>query len=147
MAGAAGRFGLTILLPPGLRQLAKWTGLLFGVLTLAVAVVIAVGFKTGGPTYQFVESHPWIPAFGAGYSLGVDGIAVVLVLLTAVLIPLLQVAGWNDGGGRSHGDGDDPSRPASPSLRSSRGEAMVTTRRARLRRACDRHEACTPTSP
>jgi NADH-quinone oxidoreductase subunit M len=92
---------LIILLPPGLRQLAKWTGLVVGVLTLAVAIVVTVGFKNGGPTYQFVESHQWIPAFGAGYSLGVDGIAVVLVLLTAVLIPILQVAGWNDGGQRT----------------------------------------------
>jgi NADH-quinone oxidoreductase subunit M len=92
---------LIILLPPGMRQLAKWTGLVVGVLTLAVAIVITVGFKTGGPTYQFVESHKWIPAFGAGYSLGVDGIAMVLVVLTAVLIPLLQVAGWNDGNRRT----------------------------------------------
>ncbi|OBH62070.1 NADH-quinone oxidoreductase subunit M [Mycobacterium sp. E2479] len=105
---------LIILMPPGLRQLAKWTGLVFGVLTLAVAVVVTVGFKTGGAPYQFVEKHPWIPAFGAGYTLGVDGIAVVLVLLTAVLIPVLQVAGWNDG------DGDDQLRPASPSARWSR---------------------------
>jgi NADH-quinone oxidoreductase subunit M len=94
---------LIILLPPGLRRLAKWTGLVFGVLTLAVAIVVAAGFKAGGPTYQFVESHRWIPAFGAGYSLGVDGIAIVLVLLTAVLIPLLQVAGWNDGGKGTRG--------------------------------------------
>src|ERR1700730_7306672 len=94
---------LVILLPPGLRQLAKWTGLVVGVLTLAVAIVVTVGFKSGGPAYQFVESHKWIPAFGAGYSLGVDGIAVVLVLLTAVLIPLLQVAGWNDGGKGARG--------------------------------------------
>ncbi|ORV92355.1 NADH:ubiquinone oxidoreductase subunit M [Mycobacterium interjectum] len=92
---------LIIVLPPGLRQLAKWAGLVVGLLTLAVAIVVTLGFKTGGPTYQFVESHKWIPAFGAGYSLGVDGIAVVLVLLTAVLIPLLQVAGWNDGGQRT----------------------------------------------
>ncbi|OBJ05583.1 NADH-quinone oxidoreductase subunit M [Mycobacterium alsense] len=111
---------LVILLPPGLRRVAKWTGLVFGVLTLAVAIVVTLGFKPGGAAYQLVESHRWIPALGAGYSLGVDGIAVVLVLLTAVLIPLLQVAGWNDGGDNSHGDGDDPPRSASPSLRSSR---------------------------
>ncbi|OBH09883.1 NADH-quinone oxidoreductase subunit M [Mycobacterium sp. E1747] len=92
---------LVILLPPGLRRLAKWTGLVFGVLTLAVAIIVTLGFKSGGSTYQFVESHSWIPTFGATYSLGVDGIAVVLVLLTAVLIPVLQVAGWNDGGERS----------------------------------------------
>ncbi|WP_165606895.1 NADH-quinone oxidoreductase subunit M [Mycobacterium mantenii] len=112
--------GLIILMPPGLRQLAKWTGLVFGVLTLAVAVVVTVGFKTGGAPYQFVERHQWIPAFGAGYTLGVDGIAVVLVLLTAVLIPVLQVAGWNDGGERSRGDGDDLLHPDSPGLQSSR---------------------------
>ncbi|MGH3266782.1 MAG: proton-conducting transporter membrane subunit, partial [Trebonia sp.] len=94
---------LTILLPPGLRRLAKWTGLVFGVLTLAAAIVVTLGFRPGGATYQFVESHKWIPSLGAGYSLGVDGIAVVLVLLTAVLIPLLQVAGWNDGGKSTRG--------------------------------------------
>ena len=42
------------------------------------------------------ESHSWIPAFGTRYDLGVDGIALVLVLLTAVLVPLLLIAGWND---------------------------------------------------
>jgi NADH-quinone oxidoreductase subunit M len=94
---------LTILLPPGLRQLAKWTGLVVSVLVLAVAIVVTSGFKTSGAPYQFVETHRWIPAFGAGYTLGVDGIAVVLVLLTAVLIPLLLVAGWNDGGERTRG--------------------------------------------
>jgi len=101
LAGAV----LTILLPPGQRQLAKWTGLFFGVATLAVALVITARFQTGPgrAAYQFVEYQHWIPAFGAGYTLGVDGIAVVLVLLTAVLIPLLQVAGWNDGGARPRG--------------------------------------------
>jgi NADH-quinone oxidoreductase subunit M len=94
---------LIILLPPGLRQVAKWTGLMVSVLTLAVSIVIAIGFKPGGASYQFVEKHSWIPAFGAGYTLGVDGIALVLVLLTAVLIPLLVVAGWNDGGERTRG--------------------------------------------
>ena len=92
---------LIILLPPGQRQLAKWTGLVASVLTLAVAIAVTVGFDKHGATYQFVESHQWIPAFGAGYTLGVDGIAVILVLLTAVLIPLLVVAGWNDGGERN----------------------------------------------
>ena len=94
---------LIILMPPGLRRLAKWSGVVVSAATLAVSIVIAVGFKAGGAPYQFVESHRWIPAFGAGYSLGVDGIAVVLVLLTTVLVPLLLVAGWNDGGERTRG--------------------------------------------
>jgi NADH-quinone oxidoreductase subunit M len=98
---------LIILLPPGLGKVAKWAGLVVSVLVLAVSIVITVGFQTGPKTgtapYQFVESHPWIPSFGAGYTLGVDGIAVVLVLLTTVLVPLLLVAGWNDGGERTRG--------------------------------------------
>src|SRR6202042_494830 len=56
---------LIILLPPGLRQVAKWTGVAVSVVTLAVAIVVATGFKTGGAPYQFLENHPWIPAFGA----------------------------------------------------------------------------------
>ena len=92
-----------IVLPPGARQLARWLGVTASVAVLALSIALAVGFKTGGPTYQFVESHPWIPVFGAGYSIGVDGIALVLVLLTTVLVPLLLVAGWNDGGERPRG--------------------------------------------
>ena len=61
-----------------------------------MAVVLAVRFEPGGAQYQFVESHSWIPSFGTGYILGVDGIALALVVLTAVLVPLLIVAGWND---------------------------------------------------
>jgi NADH-quinone oxidoreductase subunit M len=97
--------GLVIMLPAGAARLAKWTGLLVSLATLAVAIVVTAGFDTTpvAAPYQFVESHSWIPAFGASYTLGVDGIAVVLALLTAGLVPLLMLAGWNDGGARSRG--------------------------------------------
>ena len=45
--------------------------------------------RPGGEQYQFVESYRWIPSFGTGYILGIDGIALSLVVLTAVLVPLL----------------------------------------------------------
>ena len=67
---------------------------------IGVTLVIAIGFKPGGDQYQFVESHRWVPSFGTGYILGVDGIALALVVLTAVLVPLLIVAGWNDASDR-----------------------------------------------
>ncbi len=94
---------LVIALPGRRQQLAKWSGLVVALVVLGLSIVVTAGFHPGGAPYQFVESHSWIPAFGAGYTLGVDGIAVVLVLLTAVLVPLLIVAGWNDGGERSRG--------------------------------------------
>ncbi len=92
MLGAA----LVMLVPATGRALAKWFALLVSVAVLVLAVVLAVGFQPGGDQYQFVESHPWIPSFGTGYILGIDGIALALVVLTAVLVPLLIVAGWND---------------------------------------------------
>ena len=95
--------GLVMVLPAAAPRLAKSTGLIVSVIVLAVAIVVTMGFDTAGAPYQFIESHPWITSFGAGYTLGVDGIAVVLVLLTAVLVPLLILAGWNDGGTRTRG--------------------------------------------
>jgi len=88
MVGAA----LVMVLPASRRTLAKWLALLISIAVLGVTVVVAVGFKPGGTQYQFVESHRWIPSFGTGYILGVDGIALALVVLTAVLVPLLMPA-------------------------------------------------------
>ncbi|WP_280397647.1 NADH-quinone oxidoreductase subunit M [Nocardia carnea] len=87
---------VVLLLPAAQRLLARWAGLVFAVATLGVALGVAMAFQPGGEQFQFVESRTWIPAFGAGYTLGVDGIALVLVLLTAGLVPLLIVAGWHD---------------------------------------------------
>ncbi|MCM6775340.1 NADH-quinone oxidoreductase subunit M [Nocardia sp. CDC159] len=92
LAGAA----LVMVVPAAQRMLARSLGLAVAVATLAVGVVVAVRFEPGGQRYQFVESHEWIPAFGAGYTLGIDGISLVLVMLTAALVPLLILAGWRD---------------------------------------------------
>ena len=79
---------LIIVLPAGAREFAKYFGVAVSVVVLAVAVTLAVRFDPGGPAYQFVEDHDWIPSFGTGYILGIDGIALALVVLTAVLVPL-----------------------------------------------------------
>ncbi|GAA1709568.1 NADH-quinone oxidoreductase subunit M [Dietzia cercidiphylli] len=87
---------VVVILPSGARRAARPLALATSLVVLAVAVALAVGFDPGGETHQFVESRPWIPAFGASYTLGLDGIALVLVLLTAALMPLLLLAGWHD---------------------------------------------------
>ncbi|MBJ8347770.1 NADH-quinone oxidoreductase subunit M [Antrihabitans sp. YC2-6] len=83
-------------LPGASRRFAKPVALGTTVAVLVIAIALAVQFESGGDRYQFVESHEWIPAFGAKYALGIDGIALALVLLTAVLLPLLILAGWKD---------------------------------------------------
>ncbi len=85
-----------ILLPSGAKQFAKYAGIALSLVVLVIAIMLAVQFRPGGDQYQFVEDHPWIPSFGTGYILGVDGIALALVVLTAVLVPVLLLAGWHD---------------------------------------------------
>jgi NADH-quinone oxidoreductase subunit M len=71
----------------------------FSLLTLVVVIIIAVKFQVGGPNYQFTESYSWIPAFGVHYALGVDGIALVLIAMSAVLMPVVILASWWDADG------------------------------------------------
>ncbi|GHP15724.1 NADH-quinone oxidoreductase subunit M [Rhodococcus sp. NKCM2511] len=85
------------LIPADRPTIARSVAVGFAAGTLAVSVVLAVAFDSGGDRYQFLEDHSWIAAFGARYTLGLDGVGLVLVLLTTVLTPLLLVAGWHDG--------------------------------------------------
>ncbi|MFF9480901.1 NADH-quinone oxidoreductase subunit M [Streptomyces sp. NPDC014733] len=88
---------VTAALPAARRTAAKWVALLFSLATFAMALVIAFRFDPGakGP-FQLTESHAWIADFGVRYELGVDGIAVALIALTALLIPFVILAGWHD---------------------------------------------------
>ena len=101
---------VVVVLPTGARRAARPLALATSLIVLGLALVAAVGFEPSGDTHQFVESRPWIPAFGATYSLGLDGVALVMVLLTAALMPLLLLAGWRDtdGPGSSPGAGGSP---------------------------------------
>jgi NADH-quinone oxidoreductase subunit M len=91
-----------ILLPS--KAFAKYAALAVSLLVLVLAAVLAVRFDPAGAQFQFVEDYAWIPTFGTGYILGLDGIALALVVLTAVLVPLLIVAGWHDASDRSFGN-------------------------------------------
>ncbi|SDL21108.1 NADH-quinone oxidoreductase subunit M [Streptomyces indicus] len=88
----------TAAVPAAKRTAAKWLALFFSLATLALAAVVAVRFNTGSGAdrYQLTESHSWIADFGVRYELGVDGIGVALIGLTALLIPFIIVAGWHD---------------------------------------------------
>ncbi|MFJ9827201.1 NADH-quinone oxidoreductase subunit M [Streptomyces sp. NPDC101160] len=87
---------LTAAVPAARRTAAKWLALLVSLVTLVLAAVVFVRFEPGGDRYQLVESHAWIKDFGVRYELGVDGIGVALIALTALLIPFVILAGWHD---------------------------------------------------
>ncbi|CAL9473118.1 NADH-quinone oxidoreductase subunit M [Streptomyces sp. Tu 3180] len=86
----------TAAVPAARRTAAKWLALLFSLATLVLAIVVLVRFDPDGDRYQLTESHAWIADFGVRYELGVDGIAVALIALTALLIPFIVLAGWHD---------------------------------------------------
>ncbi|MSV50441.1 MAG: NADH-quinone oxidoreductase subunit M, partial [Actinobacteria bacterium] len=81
--------------------LAKQIALAISILTAVVTFLMALQFDRGITDLQFVESYQWISSFGIKYALGVDGIALVLILLSVILVPIVIVAGWNEAvGGR-----------------------------------------------
>jgi NADH-quinone oxidoreductase subunit M len=90
--------------------LVKWLALGFSLATLVITIVMAVRFNPSGPDYQFTQTYQWIPAFGVHYAVGVDGIALVLIGLTAVLMPVVVLASWNDVEGESSPAGEPPPR-------------------------------------
>ena len=71
---------------------AKWIALATTLATLALSILLVAQFDSLNPGFQFVEDIPWFA--GAGYRMGVDGISVLFVLLTAFLLPLCIIASW-----------------------------------------------------
>jgi NADH-quinone oxidoreductase subunit M len=74
------------------RRLGRPLGLLAAVITLGVALAVAVQFQPGHRGYQFEEYLPWITDLSVSYHLGIDGISLWLVLLNALLTVIAIVA-------------------------------------------------------
>jgi NADH-quinone oxidoreductase subunit M len=71
-------------------------------IVVAVATLVkAMSFDVNNTELQFRQSYSWIPSFGINWGLGVDGIALVLILMSVILAPLVILGGWNESeGGR-----------------------------------------------
>jgi NADH-quinone oxidoreductase subunit M len=72
----------------------RWIALVGAVVSLAVTLPLYDGFKLGTSTMQFVENAAWIERFNVNYHLGVDGISLWFVLLTAFINVIVVIAGW-----------------------------------------------------
>ena len=73
---------------------ARWASLAVAVATFLASLKLLTGFDYANPGMQFVERHAWIPSYGIHYNLGVDGIAVALILLTTLVGVLALVGAW-----------------------------------------------------
>jgi NADH-quinone oxidoreductase subunit M len=86
---------LILVLPRDRVQLIRWVALLTSLVPLAFAVWLWLGYQPGLAGYQFVEQAAWYEAVHSSYHLGVDGISVPMVLLTALLTPLAILISWS----------------------------------------------------
>ncbi len=78
------------------ERAAKSSALAVSLLALAASVPLWFGFDpASAQAWQFEEDLAWIPAFGIRYHLGMDGVSLLLVLLTTVLTPIIVAAGFS----------------------------------------------------
>jgi NADH-quinone oxidoreductase subunit M len=76
------------------NSMIRWLALAISVAGFAVTLAIWARFDTTSSEFQLVERMPWIPAFGIDYYVGVDGISLLLVVLTGFLTPIALLSSW-----------------------------------------------------
>ncbi|MBI4603463.1 MAG: Fe-S-binding domain-containing protein, partial [Planctomycetes bacterium] len=89
---------LALLLVPRTNDRAIRLVSLFGSLAtlgFALALLLAFSHDPGSKGFQLIEQRSWIPRLGISYKVGVDGISLFLVVLTAVLTPISILASWS----------------------------------------------------
>ncbi|HET7408004.1 MAG TPA: NADH-quinone oxidoreductase subunit M [Mycobacteriales bacterium] len=84
-----------LFLPKDRPQLVKLTALVTAIVTFVVDVWMSALFHTGGALFQYVTKKTWIASWGVHYELGADGIALVLIGLTTLLVPIVILASWD----------------------------------------------------
>jgi NADH-quinone oxidoreductase subunit M len=83
-------------LPKRLSLPAKQLALAFTVAEAVLAVLATVAYRPSQAGFQFAQHYAWIRQFGVSYSVGADGISIVLILLAAVLVPIVVLASWHE---------------------------------------------------
>src|ERR1044072_8005943 len=82
---------LVVAFLPRSSALPRMVALAVSGLALVGAAIVAAGYDAGGG-FQYTEEHEWISVFGAHYALGVDGLGLLMILLTVVLVPIVLIA-------------------------------------------------------
>jgi NADH-quinone oxidoreductase subunit M len=81
-------------LDSGSKRLARWLALVISFVALGLALVLWGRFNAASGTLQFEERYVWIPILGVEYHVGVDGLGLLMVLLSAIVVPMAMLASW-----------------------------------------------------
>ncbi|MBN2470319.1 MAG: NADH-quinone oxidoreductase subunit M [Anaerolineae bacterium] len=77
-----------LLLPRGDKRLVRWVALGFSIVEFLLTLYLWMSYDRAAGGFQFVENTPWFGLLGSSWHLGVDGISIVMILLTGLLVPL-----------------------------------------------------------
>ncbi len=86
--------GVALILAMKKEGAIKVTALIASIVTLGLSIVLCGYFDPKTTLFQFGESRPWIPMYGITYTLGIDGLTVLLIVLTAVIAPICILCSW-----------------------------------------------------
>src|SRR5205814_4885644 len=92
---ALGALLILVLVPRRHEAALRWGGLAASLATFVVSLPLWLRFDAGEADMQFEETLAWMPGLGAGYHVGIDGISVLLVLLTTFLMPVALASAWH----------------------------------------------------
>jgi NADH-quinone oxidoreductase subunit M len=77
------------------QEQARMIALVSSIITMVLAVILYLGFDKANTSFQLLEDHTWVQSLGISYSLGVDGISLLLILLTPFIVALSIIFSWN----------------------------------------------------
>jgi NADH-quinone oxidoreductase subunit M len=86
---------ILLFIPRERADLHRWIGNIFGFLGLIVSLPLLWRFNPGGPRFQFIQDLDWIHSIGARYTLGIDGLSFLMVMLTTVLGAISILSSWS----------------------------------------------------
>ena len=87
---------LIIAIPNKNTALIKKTAFAGTTVIAIISTFLAIGFDKSDTSLQYVQSNAWIPTFNINYSVGIDGISLVLILLSTILVPIVVLATWHE---------------------------------------------------
>ncbi len=86
--------GALFLLVFGKPALARWLALIITLVNALCTLPVLSGFDQSNTAFQFAHLYPWIPQLHINYVVGIDGISILLVALTTLIMPLCVLASW-----------------------------------------------------
>ena len=84
------------LIPKANQELIKKVAFVATTVIALASLLLATGFDRAQTGFQFTQSASWISAFNINYAVGIDGISLVLILLSTILVPIVVLATWHE---------------------------------------------------